>query len=384
MHVQVRAVLEQDSLDLEKLQALLHDVEKRKSAARESLATASMLSAGYTGGVQETFRTIILASLQRSWEALEEIGVVGELERELSEFLQTHAAGVLASSSASVASNTDQGGEGGGGGGSPALTSMAVTSCVLHMSQMALSAMIKAGTWDVLLCLCVAPGQRSAPPLPGTSPNATCTPVASKTEQQQRFGSTVQQVQEGGDQEEGEDQEEAYSADENGSEGEALFTGVLLNTLSLRALQRDGWQIHYQKPYNTVTREAELKPAKKCKWLMVAAREISSDTLMIAAMASAAQVGVLLCSLSHTLSPSLSLKTGFVCLSSSPLICMHTHMYACVCIYLYACTHTCIQTGTQTYQRSYRSAPGEWSLLLSAPWKLLRVLQESQSECEPA
>jgi hypothetical protein len=76
-----------------------------------------MLSAGYTGGVQETFRTIILASLQRSWEALEEIGVVGELERELSEFLQTHAAGVLASSSASVASNTDQEGEGGGGGG---------------------------------------------------------------------------------------------------------------------------------------------------------------------------------------------------------------------------------------------------------------------------
>jgi hypothetical protein len=31
MHVQVRAVLEQDSLDLEKLQALLHDVEKRKT-----------------------------------------------------------------------------------------------------------------------------------------------------------------------------------------------------------------------------------------------------------------------------------------------------------------------------------------------------------------
>ena len=120
IHVQVRAVLEQDSLDLEKLQALLHDVEKRKSAARESLATASMLSAGYTGGVQETFRTIILASLQRSWEALEEIGVVGELERELREFLQTHAAGVLASSSASVASNTDQGGEGGGGGESGA------------------------------------------------------------------------------------------------------------------------------------------------------------------------------------------------------------------------------------------------------------------------
>ena len=92
------------------------------------------------------------------------------------------------------------------------------------------------------------------------------------------------------------------------SEGESMprFTGIQLNKLSLRALQRDGWQIHYQKPYNTVTREAELKPAKKCKWLMVAAREISSDTLMIAAMAPAAQVGVLLCSLSHTLSPSLS------------------------------------------------------------------------------
>ncbi len=167
------------------------------------------------------------------------------------------------------------------------------------------------------------------------------------------------------------------------SEGEAMprFTGIQLNKLSLRALKRDGWQIHYQKPYTTVTREAELKPAKKCKWLMVAAREISSDTLMMAAMAPPALVRVLLSSLSLlslslsvylclSLFLSLSFHEDRFCLSIVVAMCAYTY----VCIYLYACTHTCIQTGTQAYLQFYRSAPGEWSALLLAPWKLLRVL----------
>jgi len=62
------------------------------------------------------------------------------------------------------------------------------------------------------------------------------------------------------------------------------FTGVKKG-ISLRRFLKDGWRVHYQETYANPTYAENLENIPKAKWVMVAARQLGSDKLLLAAVA---------------------------------------------------------------------------------------------------
>ena len=224
----------EDGLDLTVLKETLVDLGREIKGFSDSLRMATMMQERLNGN---RFGIMCMDTLHRSWGVLEALGVCQTHQDELQKLLDRCCCSVLSSATGNPATD-DQ----------PLACQAAVSACILQP----FSNMRSSGTWDALLRLS----------------------VAGKPEAQ---GALEQRG----------DPEGSVNVmlDTCMSEGEPMFSGVKLRTLSVKSLQQEGWEIHLKELYTTVTVQSKLRPTQPSKWLLVGAREKDSDLLLLAAMA---------------------------------------------------------------------------------------------------
>ena len=142
-----RFCLNDQGVSLVQVQQVVVDVEKCKISATDSLNICTLLcsSGGYSGAQLDSFRTLCLGTLCRTWQTMLDGGVCDHLEVQLREFLLTNCTVILSEEEKTLAVPRAR--------FSPGLYSVGVASAVLQRTPAGITS-IMGGTWHLLLRLC--------------------------------------------------------------------------------------------------------------------------------------------------------------------------------------------------------------------------------------
>jgi len=142
-----RFCLNDQGVSLVQVQQVVADVEKCKISATDSLNICTLLcsSGGYSGAQLDSFRTLCLGTLCRTWQTMLDGGVCDHLEVQLRDFLFTNCTAILSEEEKTLTVPRAR--------FSPGLYSVGVASAVLQRTPASITSIMD-GTWHLLLRLC--------------------------------------------------------------------------------------------------------------------------------------------------------------------------------------------------------------------------------------